>query len=134
MSAENGNVQENLVTNGKNKKQIVCSRCSSKVLQPEIGTYEEGASDLPVMTRLKEEDKDGRNVPVNVNRFDQKSQYKVFIENENKFSFETETVTQFFRVDDMFDFDNASFSHTVNDRKVSLVTLPLLIHRCFCFC
>ena len=73
MSAENGNVQENLVTNGKNKKQIVCSRCSSKVLQPEIGTYEEGASDLPVMTRLKEEGQDGRNVPVSLERLDQLS-------------------------------------------------------------
>ena len=33
-------------------------------------------------------------------------------------------MTQFFRVDDMFDFDNASFSHTVNDRKVSPVIKP----------
>jgi len=32
-----------LVANGKNSKQICCIRCKSKILPPQMGTYEVGS-------------------------------------------------------------------------------------------
>ena len=70
---------------GKNKSQIVCLRCKSKILPPNMGTYEEIQCKLECI----EKDRQG----------------------------EEETVTEFFRVEDMFDFDNLGFTNTVGNMK-----------------
>eukprot|EP00090_Calanus_glacialis_P001256 TRINITY_DN10871_c0_g1_i1.p1 TRINITY_DN10871_c0_g1~~TRINITY_DN10871_c0_g1_i1.p1 ORF type:complete len:117 (-),score=27.67 TRINITY_DN10871_c0_g1_i1:83-433(-) len=75
----------NLVENGKNAKQILCIRCKSKILPPQMGTYEE-------------------------------SQYE--LESMNKETVgQKEMLKQFFRVEDMFDFDNVGFTNTVDTTK-----------------
>ena len=70
---------------GKNKCQIVCVRCQSKILPPNTGTFEEIECELDCI----EKDKQGQK----------------------------EIVREFFRVDDMFDFDNLGFTNTVENRK-----------------
>lgn len=71
---------------GKNRRQIVCVRCQSKILPPGLGTFQEiPGCHLDCFERGREG--------------------------------ESETVTEFFRVDDMFDFDNLGFTNTVENRK-----------------
>ena len=70
---------------GKNKSQIVCVRCKSKILPPNMGTYEETECELDCIEKAKKGEK--------------------------------EIVKEFFRVEDMFDFDNLGFTNTVGNRK-----------------
>ena len=70
---------------GKNKSQIVCVRCKSKILPPNMGTYEEIECELDCIEKDREGDK--------------------------------EILKEFFRVEDMFDFDNLGFTNTVENRK-----------------
>lgn len=74
---------------GKNLKQIVCERCSSKILPSKVGTFEEIEFELNIMKKKSETDSD----------------------------LTKEKLIQFYRVEDMFDFDNIGFSHTVEDTK-----------------
>jgi len=74
-----------LVEHGKNAKQILCIRCKSKILPPQMGTYEESEFELESMTK----DTVGQK----------------------------EVLKQFFRVEDMFDFDNIGFTNTVETTK-----------------
>ena len=73
------------ISEGKNRRQIVCLRCGSKILPPGMGTYMETECELDCI----EKDREG----------------------------EKETVKEFFRVDDMFDFDNLGFTNTVGGMK-----------------
>eukprot|EP00092_Neocalanus_flemingeri_P005988 GFUD01006450.1.p2 GENE.GFUD01006450.1~~GFUD01006450.1.p2 ORF type:complete len:131 (-),score=46.08 GFUD01006450.1:84-434(-) len=74
-----------LVENGKNSKQILCIRCKSKILPPQMGTYEE-------------------------------SQYELESMNKDTVG-QKEVLNQFFKVEDMFDFDNIGFTNTVETTK-----------------
>ncbi|XP_059098460.1 guanine nucleotide exchange factor MSS4 homolog [Tigriopus californicus] len=74
---------------GKNLKQIVCERCASKILPAKVGTLEEFNFELNIMKKESETDSD----------------------------LTKEQLSQFYRVEDMFDFDNIGFSHTVGDIK-----------------
>ncbi len=76
-----------LLDDGKNAYQLTCLRCDSKILPPKMGTYEENAFDLHVMTKTSAEEKS------------------------------TQTLRQWIRVEDMFDFDNVGFSKDVGDIK-----------------
>lgn len=77
-----------LLEGDKNAKQIVCERCQSKILPPKMGTYEESEFELHPMKKKKEDDEE---IP--------------------------EKLKQFFRVEDMFDFDNIGFTKAVGDVK-----------------
>jgi len=74
-----------LVKDGKNSKQLVCIRCKSKILPPQMGTYEETEYELESMSKETVGQK--------------------------------EAVNQFYRVEDMFDFDNVGFTNTVDTTK-----------------
>jgi len=74
-----------LVANGKNSKQICCIRCKSKILPPQMGTYEECEYELESMCKETVGQK--------------------------------EKLSQFFKVADMFDFDNIGFTNTVGMTK-----------------
>ncbi|CAB4054420.1 RABIF [Lepeophtheirus salmonis] len=76
--------------NGKNVKQVICKNCSSKIIAPNVGTYEEIDFELHPL-RLKK--------------------------NSSPSDVEKEKIKQYYRVEDMFDFDNVGFSHTVDDTK-----------------
>jgi len=66
----------------KNEKQLVCVRCSSKILPPGLGTFVESEFQLAPFKKEQEEN-----------------------------------VKHFYRVEDMFDFDNLGFTHTVDNIK-----------------
>ena len=70
---------------GKNRRQIVCVRCQSKILPPGLGTFQEIECQLDCFQKGREGEK--------------------------------ETLREFFRVDDMFDFDNLGFTNTVENKK-----------------
>jgi len=74
-----------LVECGKNKCQLTCLRCQSKILPPGVGSYEECEFELESMNKETAGQK--------------------------------EMVRQFFRVEDMFDFDNLGFTNTVGKYK-----------------
>jgi len=78
-------VKECVNENGRNKCQLVCVRCKSKILPPDTGTFEEKEFELESF------EKDSAGVK--------------------------ETVKNFFRVEDMFMFDNLGFTNTVNTTK-----------------
>lgn len=72
-----------------NSKLVVCAKCSSKILTPGKGFYEElEPFELHVMHKKLEEA-----------------------------GLEKEMIKQFYRVDDMFDFENLGFSNTVGNIK-----------------
>merc|ERR1719244_1784543 len=81
MSADNGKTDES----GKNSQQLVCVRCSSKILPPGLGTYMEFEFELSSFHKENKEEK--------------------------------VTEKEFYRVDDMFDFDNLGFTNTVDNIK-----------------
>eukprot|EP00096_Caligus_rogercresseyi_P007825 TRINITY_DN2591_c0_g2_i1.p1 TRINITY_DN2591_c0_g2~~TRINITY_DN2591_c0_g2_i1.p1 ORF type:complete len:129 (-),score=46.40 TRINITY_DN2591_c0_g2_i1:95-481(-) len=78
--------------NGKNAKVVRCLNCSSKIMSNNVGTYEEIEFELHSLKAKKA--KDPSDVVV-----------------------EKEKLTDYYRVEDIFDFDNVGFSHTVEDTK-----------------
>ena len=79
-----------LDSEGKNLKQLVCQRCHSKVLPPKMGTYVQTVYELNLMKKKS----DGSGEATDLDR-----------------------IGQFYRVEDMFDFDNVGFSKSVGDVK-----------------
>ncbi|XP_048779986.1 guanine nucleotide exchange factor MSS4-like [Ostrea edulis] len=81
-------VQENLMEDGKNKTKLFCERCSSIVLLPEKAVYSEIEFFLPHMKKKT----DGTS--------------------------ETgETLKKYWKVNDMFEFENVGFTNTVETIK-----------------
>ena len=79
-----------LADDTKNNKQLICPYCPSKILPPKMGSYED--SKVCELQIVKKND-DG----------------VVHIAKEK--------LAQFYRVEDMFDFDNVGFSKTVDNMK-----------------
>eukprot|EP00088_Acartia_fossae_P062501 TRINITY_DN754_c0_g1_i1.p1 TRINITY_DN754_c0_g1~~TRINITY_DN754_c0_g1_i1.p1 ORF type:complete len:130 (-),score=30.70 TRINITY_DN754_c0_g1_i1:138-527(-) len=70
---------------GKNRSQLVCVRCRSKILPPGTGTYVEIEFELTSFEKEKQGAK--------------------------------EKLNQFFKVEDMFQFDNIGFTNVVDNYK-----------------
>ncbi len=89
MAASNGEVKNDRVSeDGKNAKQLVCKRCNCKILPPNMGTFvTQEPFELHIMHKKGEEESD------------------------------TQMIKEFFKVNDMFDFDNVGFSNTVRNIK-----------------
>ena len=83
-----------LVVGGKNCKQIICERCKSKILPPKIGVYEGGMTKELNIMKKKTQDED---------------------------DLTKEILGQFFKVEDMFDFDNVGFSRSVDGKVKYLI-------------
>ncbi|BES96291.1 unnamed protein product [Nesidiocoris tenuis] len=79
---------ESLIEDGKNNSKITCTRCPSKILLPQVGTYVVKEFNLPLMNRKAESDGD---------------------------SFEE--IKDYWQINDMYHFENIGFSKTVDDRK-----------------
>ena len=73
----------------KNKHKIVCNKCSSYILQKNIGTYINKEVDIPLIRQQKNE--------INANKF------------------ETEKLNDFWLVSDMLKFENIGFTNTVDN-------------------
>ena len=74
----------------KNKKQLVCPYCPSKILPPNMGSYEDSTEyELQIVKK----------------------------NDEGVVHIAKEKLSQFYRVEDMFDFDNVGFSKTVENMK-----------------
>jgi len=75
-----------------NVQRVVCPLCGSAILPPLKGFYEERDFDLFYCQRKKTKEDQKENDPM-----------------------DKETVKQFYRVDDMFDFDNIGVSKMVGE-------------------
>ena len=74
----------------KNIKQLVCPYCPSKILPPKMGSYEDTKEyELQIVKKS----------------------------DEGVVHIAKEKLSQFYRVEDMFDFDNIGFSNTVDEVK-----------------
>ena len=74
----------------KNMKQLSCSHCPSKILPPQLGFYEDSKEyELQIVKK----------------------------NDEGVVLIAKEKLSQFYRVEDMFDFDNVGFSKTVDNMK-----------------
>ncbi|TMW53216.1 hypothetical protein DOY81_001692 [Sarcophaga bullata] len=80
----------NEISNNKNKQNVRCQFCNSLILRDLQGLYEKSQFDLPLMHQKNT--KDVTNI-------------------------ETESLEDFWVVDDMFTFENIGFSNTVDQRK-----------------
>ncbi len=78
----------------KNLKKVMCLRCDSYILQPMTGNFKK--LDEPVDLPSMKQKKDLRNVTSSI---------------------ETEKLDRFWKVDDMFTFENVGFTNTVDMRK-----------------
>ncbi|XP_061197454.1 guanine nucleotide exchange factor MSS4-like [Saccostrea echinata] len=88
MTSEESTAHENFVENGKNKTKLFCERCSSTVLLPKKAVYCEVEFFMPHMKKKA----DGTS--------------------------ETgETLKKYWKVDDMFEFENLGFTNTVETIK-----------------
>ena len=79
-----------LSEDSKNLKQVSCQFCPSKILPPNMGSYESS------------------------------KEYELQIVKKNgqgSIHITKEKLSQFYRVEDMFDFDNVGFSNTVDNMK-----------------
>jgi len=79
-----------LSEDSKNLKQITCQFCPCKILPPNMGSYEDS------------------------------KEYELQIVKKNDqgaIHMTKEKLSQFYRVEDMFDFDNVGFSNTVDNMK-----------------
>jgi len=76
------------VEDGKNKKDLFCTICPSKILLPRVGTYAKCENNLPKMTQKKGAEE-----------------------------VETDLITECFQVKDPFDFENVGFSKVVGNFK-----------------
>lgn len=75
-----------------NVKQVICKRCSSKIIPPKIATYIETEFKLAPMMKKSEKKKEEKDDS-------------------------GESLTQFYCLKDMFDFDNVGFTHQVDGVK-----------------
>ena len=76
--------------NTKNIKQLICQYCPSKILPPNMGSYEdEKEFELQIVKKS----------------------------DDGVIHIAKEKLSQFYRVEDMFDFDNVGFSKTVDEVK-----------------
>ncbi|KAJ8925369.1 hypothetical protein NQ315_009200 [Exocentrus adspersus] len=80
---------ENEVSNGKNLRSIKCKYCSSVILSPASASFANFEFDLPLIRQSK----------------------------ANESNPETERVSLFWVVSDMFTFQNVGFSNTVGNNK-----------------
>ncbi|XP_013105931.1 guanine nucleotide exchange factor MSS4 homolog [Stomoxys calcitrans] len=78
------------VLNNKNKQDVHCQFCHSLVLKAQQGIYEVKQFDLPLIHQKNTKD---------IN------------------TIETESLEDFWVIDDMFTFENIGFSNTVDKRK-----------------
>ena len=85
---------DGLLSNGdgktKNSKQLICQYCPSKILPPQTGSYED-ATTFELQAVKKNAD--------------------------GIIQISKEKLSQFYRVEDMYDFDNVGFSKTVDNVK-----------------
>lgn len=79
---------ENEIENGKNVKSVKCKFCSSKILNPTSAEFTNSEFSLPLMRQKKSEN-----------------------------SIESETISLFWVVNDMYTFENVGFSNTVGNTK-----------------
>jgi len=79
-----------LADDTKNNKQLICPYCPSKILPPKMGFYEDSKVYELQIVRKNE---------------------------EGVVHIAKEKLAQFYRVEDMFDFDNVGFSKTVDNMK-----------------
>lgn len=80
---------ESLIENGKNKKSAYCAHCPSKILSAGIGQYEQIKFPLPYI-RKRAEKEDGS---------------------------EEEELSDYWVINDMYQFENIGYSNTVNGKK-----------------
>ena len=79
-----------LADDTKNNKQLICPYCPSKILPPKMGSYEDSkVYELQIVKKNE----------------------------EGVVHIAKEKLAQFYRVEDMFDFDNVGFSKTVDNMK-----------------
>ncbi|GJQ76442.1 hypothetical protein Trydic_g2155 [Trypoxylus dichotomus] len=76
------------IDNGKNVRSVTCKYCTSVILTPSSASISYFEFDLPLMSQKK-----------------------------NDGNIETETVSIFWIVNDMFTFQNVGFSHTMGNKK-----------------
>ncbi|XP_005187760.1 guanine nucleotide exchange factor MSS4 homolog [Musca domestica] len=88
MSQESSVTSE--ILNEKNKQEVRCRFCNSLMLKEQEGTYESKQFDLPLTHQKNTKD---------IN------------------TIETESLSDFWVINDMFTFENIGFSNTVDKRK-----------------
>ncbi|XP_034230154.1 guanine nucleotide exchange factor MSS4 homolog [Thrips palmi] len=79
---------EALIKDGSNKSALTCLHCPSRILNASVGTYVEKEFSLPAMTKLK-----------------------------SQTDTENHVLKDFWKVSDMFHFENVGFSHTADGVK-----------------
>ncbi|KRT80976.1 hypothetical protein AMK59_5037 [Oryctes borbonicus] len=85
---ENSTDYAHEIDNGRNLRSVICKYCTSVILTPLSASISYFEFDLPLMSQKK-----------------------------NDGNIETETVSTFWIVNDMFTFQNVGFSHTIEDKK-----------------
>lgn len=89
MPVSSENYEKEISTDGKNVRSIKCTYCQSIILMPLSGEYVKTENQLPLMKQNKNTESDP----------------------------ETETISFFWLVPDMFTFQNIGFSNTVGNTK-----------------
>ncbi|XP_026272031.1 guanine nucleotide exchange factor MSS4 homolog [Frankliniella occidentalis] len=79
---------EAVLENGLNKTALTCLHCPSRILNPSVGTFVQQEFALPAMTKQK-----------------------------NQIIDEKHELREFWKVKDMFQFENVGFSNTVDGVK-----------------
>jgi len=79
---------EELIENGKNKFAFRCTQCPSKILGPQLAAYVEETNELPLASQKRGSDQ-----------------------------VETETISKWVVVADMYIFDNIGFTNSVENVK-----------------
>lgn len=80
---------ESLIENGKNKKTAFCVQCPSKILNSGIGQYNQIKFPLPYIRKRSEKSDDS----------------------------EEEELSDYWVINDMYQFENIGYSNTVNGKK-----------------
>ncbi|XP_048001127.1 guanine nucleotide exchange factor MSS4 homolog [Leguminivora glycinivorella] len=82
--------KEDLVEDGKNKMNVKCKFCSSKILDKKSANYITQEMALPLMQQDN---------------------------NRKEGEIQNETVSEFYHVENMYTFENIGFTHTVDNYK-----------------
>lgn len=89
MAEQSQTVPEEVVADGRNKNYIKCQRCSCLILNPNTALFTTIEKFLPHMK----------------------------VKSENQQPEDGETLTQFWKVDDMYSFENVGFTNKVENLK-----------------
>ncbi|KAG6449634.1 hypothetical protein O3G_MSEX006159 [Manduca sexta] len=82
--------QKDYVQDGRNKYVVKCKFCGSKMLDKKSGKYMEAEKELPLMRQDN---------------------------NRKEGEIQSETIKEFYHVENMYTFENIGFTHTVANHK-----------------